>query len=109
MNYQSLWEQVSPKVLVDDGCWHWTGARQSDGYGSFQRSGQTRLAHRAMYELFVGDIPEGLELDHLCRDRGCVRPDHLEPVAHLENVRRGALRLVRRTEKRHRDSLGRYV
>ena len=66
------------------GCWLWTGARDKR-YGRFRG----RLAHRAVYEEFVGLVPAGLELDHLCRNRLCTNPEHLEPVTHRENVLRG--------------------
>lgn len=71
-------------------CWLWTGAvTGGGGYGHFRRDGVSSVAHRTTYELLVGPIPVGLELDHLCRVRRCVNPAHLEPVTHLENVRRG--------------------
>ena len=77
---------------VDVGlCWMWTGSTDDEGYGLF-RSGGSPLAHRRCWELLVGPIPDGLVLDHLCRVRACVNPDHLEPVTQLENVRRGANR-----------------
>ncbi|HEY8766071.1 MAG TPA: HNH endonuclease signature motif containing protein [Dehalococcoidia bacterium] len=74
------------------GCWPWTGVIHPLGYGHVNIPGtrNPQMAHRASYEFFVGPIPDGLELDHLCRNRGCVNPSHLEPVTHLENVRRGA-------------------
>lgn len=86
-------ERFWSKVRVDlyTGCWEWTAARHERGYGAFY-VGPTRrrvFAHRVAYELSVGPIPEGLSLDHLCRNTGCVRPDHLEPVPHRENVVRG--------------------
>lgn len=77
-------------ILVDDGCWMWTGSVDLHGYGRAYFGGKTTKAHKWMYERFVGPVPEGLELDHLCRTPGCVRWDHLEPVTHAENVRRGA-------------------
>lgn len=70
-------------------CWVWQGRLDADGYGSFSVDGRTRRVHRWWYDLQVG-IPRGLELDHLCRNRACVRLTHLEPVTHAENVRRGA-------------------
>jgi hypothetical protein len=66
-------------------CWNWTGPMQKGGYGKHGGS----PAHRVVYELLVGPIPEGLHIDHLCRNRACVRPEHLEPVTREENVRRG--------------------
>lgn len=69
-------------------CWLWTGAQAYNGYGFF-RAGPLVRAHRFAYEFFVGPIPEGLQIDHLCRVRNCVNPDHLEPVTGQENHRRG--------------------
>ncbi len=71
------------------GCWIWIGAKRG-GYGRFKVAGQKSVtAHRASYELHVGPIPEGMQLDHLCRNPACVNPSHLEPVSAAENVRRG--------------------
>lgn len=72
-----------------DECWNWSGSIHRLGYGQVRWGGGFRKAHRVAYELAIGPIPDGLELDHLCRNRRCVRPDHLEPVTHAENVRRG--------------------
>ena len=71
--------------------WIWTGTHNQKGYGMIRTRGRnsTEMAHRAVYREFVGDIPEGYEIDHLCRVRDCVRPEHLEPVTHLVNIRRG--------------------
>ena len=76
--------------IVPDGidCWIWSGSRTREGYGHVNVGGTTTTAHRAVYERLVGPVPAGLELDHLCRVRACVNPDHVEPVTHLENVRR---------------------
>ena len=71
------------------GCWIWTGGRTSSGYGSLSRLGQNTTAHRAVYEFLHGPIPDGLVIDHLCRNSLCCRPDHLEVVTNQENVRRG--------------------
>jgi hypothetical protein len=76
---------------VESGCWEWRGFRDPTGYGratSVIERRQKQLAHRAAYTLFVGSIPSGLHIDHLCRNRGCVNPDHLEPVTQRENNRR---------------------
>lgn len=71
------------------GCWLWTSSTRGEGYGKFSGSSVgTDSAHRISYILLVGPIPDGLELDHLCRVRNCVNPDHLEPVTNAENVRR---------------------
>lgn len=79
-------ERFLAKVeIADSGCHEWRAYRTPDGYGRFQ-VGTSRVAHRVAYELFVGPIPEGLEIHHKCRNRGCVNPEHLEPVTHLENL-----------------------
>lgn len=75
-------------IEPDTGCWLWLGSKTSKGYGMYQRRGKTMMAHRFTYELLVGPIPEGLEIDHLCRRRGCVNPKHLEPVTHSVNMLR---------------------
>jgi len=71
-------------------CWWWIGAT-SRGYGQMQQDGSRKLAraHRLPYEHFIGPIPDALDLDHLCRHRPCVNPDHLEPVTPTENKLRG--------------------
>lgn len=79
------------KVRKTDQCWEWTSATTSAGYGAFYLNGQSSLAHRFSYEDAKGSVPKGLELDHLCQNKVCVNPDHLEPVTHQENIRRGML------------------
>ncbi|MGZ4586215.1 MAG: HNH endonuclease signature motif containing protein [Mycobacteriaceae bacterium] len=78
-----FWSNVEPTGF----CWLWTGKLNAKGYGSSGAAGESS-AHRAAYTLLVGPIPEGLTLDHLCRVRRCVNPDHLEPVTQRENLRR---------------------
>ena len=79
----------------NSGCWIWLGSlnrgpsKKDIGYGRFQCDGVQSQAHRYSYEMHIGPIPKGLEIDHLCRNPCCVNPDHLEPVTHKENVRRG--------------------
>lgn len=70
------------------GCWLWTGTLNGAGYGTYRVDGQTVGAHRHVYEVERGPIPEGLHLDHLCSVRRCVNPSHLEPVTPSENIRR---------------------
>lgn len=86
---RALFEQ---RVLRTAGCWLWQGTLHRNGYGSLKvggRNGVRIYAHRLAYELFAGQIPEGLELDHLCRNRRCVNPAHLEPVTRSVNTLRG--------------------
>jgi hypothetical protein len=71
------------------GCWIWTGAKAGTGYGHIVVKGRGRPAHRVMYEFLIADVPEGLDLDHLCRTRDCVNPWHLEPVTRRVNIIRG--------------------
>lgn len=74
------------------GCWNWNRRVCKAGYGMANRRGTGNppiMAHRLLYEIHVGMIPEGLEIDHLCRNRRCVNPAHLEPVTREENIRRG--------------------
>lgn len=79
------------KVNKNDrsGCWLWLASRDANGYGRFGLGARPRMAHRVAYELTHGPIAAGLTLDHLCRNRACVFPDHLEPVTQGENTLRG--------------------
>lgn len=70
-------------------CWVWTNALDDNGYGSITINGQRFYAHRYSYALLVEPIPDGLQIDHLCRNRACVRPDHLDPTTNRENTIRG--------------------
>ena len=78
-----------PRVRkLDSGCWEWTGARQAVGYGYFWDGKRRTYAHRWSYERHVGPIPDGLTIDHLCRNTSCVNPAHMEIVTRAENNRR---------------------
>jgi len=82
---QRFWEKVD-RSGGNSTCWIWTAHRDAKGYGSFE----SRRAHRVAYEMMVGPIPDGLQIDHLCRVTSCVNPKHLEPVTLAENLRRAA-------------------
>lgn len=76
------------EVVVAHGCLEWRGQRNSAGYGRILVNGKRVFVHRLAYEMFVGKIPPGFEVDHLCRNRLCVRPDHLEAVTSAQNTLR---------------------
>lgn len=82
---ERLWQRVEK----GEGCWIWPDATNDAGYGQVHHQGRVVYVHRLAYEQLVGPIPEGLVLDHLCRNTRCVNPAHLEPVTIGENVRRG--------------------
>ena len=82
-------EDILTRYSVDEnGCWNYTMGKDSFGYGRFYIQQRSYPAHRIMYELKVGLIGPGLVLDHLCRNKSCINPEHLEPVTQLENVKR---------------------
>jgi hypothetical protein len=82
-------ERLRDRVVIGDGgCWELHGTRNSSGYAWHTVNGRKVLAHRFSYESFVGPIPLGLEIDHLCRNRICCNPEHLEPVTRVENLAR---------------------
>ena len=91
---------------VDPKCWEWTGARDSNGYGHFRLPGSPRgvgvvSAHCFAWELAHGPMPGDSEPDHLCKNRGCVNPAHLELVPHRENALRGSGPTARNARKTH--------
>lgn len=82
------WKSINPET----GCWEWTRTLSEDGYGKVPISGSRYgSVHRISYQIAKGEIPDGFELDHLCRNRRCFNPDHLEPVTRRTNVVRGLL------------------
>lgn len=87
MNTKSLLRFYA-KIEVDEqsGCWLWTRGLNAKGYGQAWVDGKNQLAHRASYQHFVSEIPEGYTLDHQCQNERCVNPTHLEPVTNLENL-----------------------
>lgn len=88
----NILERFSDKIELGtepDDCWCWVGTKNEKGYGRFWLDGKHVYTHRFSYQLYKGFIPKGLQLDHLCRNRGCCNPDHLEAVTLQENIRRG--------------------
>lgn len=81
-------ERLWSKIDASGSCWEWLAYREN-GYGKFRLNGKSCMAHRVVWETLVGPIPAGLQVDHLCRNRGCVNPDHLELVTQQENILRG--------------------
>lgn len=97
MNIEDFWSKVEK---TESGCWLWVGKVDKDGYGTIHY-GKYRRAHRLSYELLKGNIPEGLVIDHLCRNRACVNPTHLEPVTNHENLMRGSTIAANNLQKTH--------
>ena len=67
-------------------CWPWPGAKNREGYGQIRFNGRMQIAHRVAYELHIGPVPDGLVLDHICYERACFNPAHLEPVTNAQNL-----------------------
>lgn len=91
MRRTPLPDRLWSRVIENGECWDWTGPLSSSGYGVIASGGRRSpllRTHRVAYELMVGEIPEGLQIDHLCRNRICCNPYHMEPVTQAENLRR---------------------
>ena len=84
-------------VAKGEDCWEWTACRNRKGYGQYWDGSTVVPAQRFVYQLMVGPIPKGLDIDHLCNNKGCVNPAHLEPVDKVENNRRRDIRMGRRS------------
>lgn len=97
MGLTDLPVRIREKILLFRGCWIWAGAR-TKGYGDIKWFGAARKAHRLIYELLRPEFDERLKLDHLCGNKHCVNPDHLEPVTHAENIRRSFSRKKKLTQ-----------
>lgn len=94
-----FWARVDRGSEID--CWPWLAGTRSTGYGSFYDGSRNVSAHRWAYELLVGPIPEGMVLDHRCRNRLCVNPAHLDPTTNRENVLRGVGHTAMNARKTH--------
>ena len=88
-------ERFWSKVKKTESCWEWKGAKSSTGYGNFSVKYKQHGAHRFAWELLRGPVPEGMTLDHICKNRGCVNPEHMEVVSRGENSRRGIAQRAR--------------
>ncbi len=98
-NHVEVEQRFLDKIRKTASCWVWIGAIKDNGYGSYYDDGKVVSAHRYSYEAFNGPIPDGFVIDHLCRTRHCVNPDHLEAVTQRENLRRGAGFIGRQTRQ----------
>ncbi len=97
-------DRLMRRVRMDDGpagCWIFLGADNGCGYGVMKVSGRTRGTHRLAFEATRGPVPAGLQLDHLCRNRKCCNPNHMEAVTSRENTLRGDSRMARYAERTH--------
>lgn len=98
LSEQQYWSRMS---VTAAGCWEWNGTRDEHNYGRIHLKYRHRGAHRVVYEMLVGPIPDGLQLDHLCRNPPCVNPAHLEPVTQRENLLRGNTLAAANAAKTH--------
>ncbi len=101
VSHKPIRERFLEKVQKTDSCWIWTAKKEKFGYGRFAIREREFAAHRVAYELFVGNIPDGLSIDHLCKNPSCVNPEHLEPVTMRVNLLRGNTFQARNASKTH--------
>ena len=101
MSLEAIAARFWPKVERTDGCWNWTAVKTREGYGHLKVAGKPYFAHRLVFALQGHEIPAGLTVDHLCRNPGCVNPDHLELVTMRENVLRGVGPSAANAKKTH--------
>lgn len=94
-------ETFLSRIVVNECCWDWDGAHFKTGYAETWDGRRPLYAHRVSYELWVGPIPDGFVIDHLCRNRGCVNPEHLEAVSQRTNILRGTGMSARHAVKTH--------
>lgn len=86
--YDDYHFRLLSRISFAKGCWKWLGHKHNEGYGLIKKGNKSYRVHRIMYELLVGTIPAGMELDHLCRNTSCVNPKHMEVVTGRENILR---------------------
>lgn len=101
MNDRELARFEAKYEVAPSGCWTWIAARNHYGYGQFWKDGKPQYAHRVSYEHHKGPIPDGFQVDHLCRVRNCVNPEHLEVVTQRENNRRSGSPSAKNMLKTH--------
>jgi len=104
-SWRPVIDRILAQRLVDENdCWIWQGKSKNKGYGVIRiggRRGVTAFVHRVLYEAAKGPIPDGLVIDHLCRNPACVNPDHLQAVTQAVNVQRGESPFARNARKTH--------
>lgn len=94
-------ERFWGKVEKTDACWNWKAGISASTYPIFWFDGKQRLAHRIAYEITNGEISKGMVIDHLCSNRLCVRPDHLDPVTQRENIKRSSNHVAKKILQTH--------